>query len=735
MFATRGRRRQQPGQQAAPPPPGEADSFYGVRSLESSIADWASATRSTRCDSDAGGGEGGDVGDAVEHGHTFLHTHVNTHAHSSGGDDTDELAVMGATGMDDVGSPNAPRAPAPTPVDAEAGAANAAADPADSLELAIVSLTAPIPITRANDTRADTDVGTAGISPTTSTGQGATPTLPARLVLSLTEASPEAGREARLSQPPSPFQPCHPRWSHVPDHDPAYAQGGDEAEHEHEYERSPRTPDAADLVSEPSSPASFTSLPSYVASLSSLSRTSSPAWSHPAYSPYAAPRHVPEPESEHQNDAHAYGHGYGDAHRHRPAPDSLGASNELVLPTLSLPSSSLHLSFPRTEATERGLRVAVVGPADDAKAALRTLSTSENMVDVGHGRVGVVRDGHMVATFVLGLTVDEVEQRIQAAYAGLHNLLRPNPGAESAAIEAMVDAYASRADWIHAVVVYMAGSDVADVARLDKTVPVLTTSGPSDMGTVRVRAGPVVAEDDTSAALVDTARIESTLRGQAEPDSYFTPRPASNSVSPAPAVPAPTAAEAAADALADVLVSAVDSAAVLRAQSTARFLASHAARPAPAPRTAHASAPAPVVLSSSGPSSVDGAPMMPTVARHGGPGGGEWEATLSRRLAARRERDAADDARGAYTTYSRARGLRRVRATRDAKDRDPPSLFARQGADSAKRAGPGAGSVADVGLAGLVGKTFARARTRWGWGIVACAMALAVGWGCWAARR
>lgn len=101
--------------------------------------------------------------------------------------------------------------------------------------------------------------------------------------------------------------------------------------------------------------------------------------------------------------------------------------------------------------------------------------------------------------------------------------------------------------------------------------------------------------------------------------------------------------------------------------------------------------------------------------------GGEWEATLSRRLAARRELDAA-----AQAAAARRRATPRGRRTRRRKSASPTPcgpgpLFPRRSAPLA------------TGLVGLFESVFAPVRQWKPWAIVA-AIAVAVGCGIWAAR-
>lgn len=104
--------------------------------------------------------------------------------------------------------------------------------------------------------------------------------------------------------------------------------------------------------------------------------------------------------------------------------------------------------------------------------------------------------------------------------------------------------------------------------------------------------------------------------------------------------------------------------------------------------------------------------------------GGEWEATLSRRLAARRELDAAAQAAAARRRPTPRRRLKR-RASASPAPCGPGPLFPRS-----QRSAPLA-----TGLAGLIESVFAPVRKcKWRpWALVA-AIAVAVGCGIWAAR-
>lgn len=142
--------------------------------------------------------------------------------------------------------------------------------------------------------------------------------------------------------------------------------------------------------SEPSSPASYTSMPSYVASISSVSRTSSPAPLNMGF------------DTGYTGFTGFTGRGMG-------AGAGTG-SEELVLPTLSLPSSSLHLSLRRWEGSgSRGIRVALLGSSEMEKKLVRALGEREDLVDMGRrGEIGVVRNGEIAATLITGLGGDQV---------------------------------------------------------------------------------------------------------------------------------------------------------------------------------------------------------------------------------------------------------------------------------------------------------------------------------------
>ena len=118
-------------------------------------------------------------------------------------------------------------------------------------------------------------------------------------------------------------------------------------------------------------------------------------------------------------------------------------------------------------------------------------------------------------------------------------------------------------------------------------------------------------------------------------------------------------------------------------------------------------------------SSYEAAPM-PTLARV--QGGGEWEATLSRRLANRRQSHSQSP-----TEDTSKRGRRRSTATRPkvpkAKESCGPLFPFSPSSNSSDPKGVG------LGISELMEKTFGEIRRRWKWGLVAAAaVALVVGW-------
>jgi hypothetical protein len=162
--------------------------------------------------------------------------------------------------------------------------------------------------------------------------------------------------------------------------------------------------DLQDLISEPSSPASYSSLPTYGASISSLSRTSSPIAVVDDVVPRRPRWRAGETEPEQATVSASQ--------------DAKNDQDDLVLPTLNLPVSSLHLSA--TSANEldlpswdgngvEGIKVILVGSEEHKARVMRALAGKEHLVSLGFGRgVGVVRDGVLVGVVHSGVKAEQV---------------------------------------------------------------------------------------------------------------------------------------------------------------------------------------------------------------------------------------------------------------------------------------------------------------------------------------
>jgi len=155
-------------------------------------------------------------------------------------------------------------------------------------------------------------------------------------------------------------------------------------------------------ISEPGSPSSNTSLPSYVPSLSSLSRTSSPNSASVGNGARVHPSHL------HLSQGLGMGMGIGLASLLPGGLESSEGSGDLVLPTLSLPSSSLHLSLPRWTGEHDGIKVALLGDSAHIKRIIRELGEHEQVVQLNKGDIGVVRDSKVVLILMIGLTSEQV---------------------------------------------------------------------------------------------------------------------------------------------------------------------------------------------------------------------------------------------------------------------------------------------------------------------------------------
>ncbi|EIW67335.1 hypothetical protein M231_02522 [Tremella mesenterica] len=486
-------------------------------------------------------------------------------------------------------------------------------------------------------------------------------------------------------------------------------------------------------LSPPSSPASLASLPSFAPSLSSLSRTSSPAL-HDVYD------------------------------RISPSGREMGEM-DLVLPTLHLPNASLHLSLPLWEGkVDGGLRVAlvemeggshvkyekdatgkdVVRPTgvhgttmtgldgsdkeinqglieglassevgnldqigkgernesvekekklnagkrnDKTREVINLLKESEKVVqfwDQGRKEVGVVRDDKVVLRIMTGLTLDQAKTRVEATYHTLDQLLHPKPRLETMdKLEMLVEGYATKADWVH--LVYILGDDQSDrVKALSHSVPTMsqTLDSPSFFHL------PSSPQTHTVSPPDPTPRPSTVSPSINNPSGYFGPRPSTSTV-------------------VTQLISLIDHTPLVRSHSTASFLSW---RPSLRPtQIRHMEA------SFTSESSRD-VGIVPTLVHLGA--SGEWEATLSRRMAQRREADSSREIRGG----KHVRGRPKVTKTERHKPCHP--LFPPQ--SSSTESGLGwSRKIQDTfeGVRGWVGVS-----GKWGW---VCAVVVVVGAGWW----
>lgn len=176
-----------------------------------------------------------------------------------------------------------------------------------------------------------------------------------------------------------------------------------------------------DLSSAPPSPTSLTSMasvPSYVASLSSASRSSSPLGLG-----YGGVEAVETADSDNGQSSREGLRGHTDEGTGGSVAAAIAGTRrdrryerqgaELVIPELSLPSSSLHLSLRDWDGPVQGVKVVLLGPADLTKRVIRAIGETEECVSVrqegrGKGVVGVVRDGRMLGSVETGATAEQV---------------------------------------------------------------------------------------------------------------------------------------------------------------------------------------------------------------------------------------------------------------------------------------------------------------------------------------
>jgi hypothetical protein len=128
----------------------------------------------------------------------------------------------------------------------------------------------------------------------------------------------------------------------------------------------------------PSSPASIDF--SCIASLSSVSRASSPI--------------------------------SGIAYRRQPMGLGIDPEGEddLVLPTMSLPSSSLHMMLPKWAGSAEGIKIGLLGKAESIQELVRALEADNELdvLDVGKGCIGVVRGDQLLATLFTSTSLELV---------------------------------------------------------------------------------------------------------------------------------------------------------------------------------------------------------------------------------------------------------------------------------------------------------------------------------------
>lgn len=164
--------------------------------------------------------------------------------------------------------------------------------------------------------------------------------------------------------------------------------------------------------SAPPSPTSLTSLPSYVPSISSVSRSSSPVsaeagqtggggrWTRGA--PGAVLSALAR-DREHARVARATRHkGRGQAG------ETAGA--QLVIPELSLPSSSLHLSLRKWDGPVGGAKIVLLGPPELTRRVVASLGEREELVEIQgrKGNIGVLRGDQVVGVVVTGMSQEQV---------------------------------------------------------------------------------------------------------------------------------------------------------------------------------------------------------------------------------------------------------------------------------------------------------------------------------------
>ncbi|WWC90822.1 uncharacterized protein L201_005759 [Kwoniella dendrophila CBS 6074] len=494
-------------------------------------------------------------------------------------------------------------------------------------------------------------------------------------------------------------------------------------------------------TSEPSSPASFTSMPySYVASLSSLSRTSS-----------ISPMGLAEYQQHHN-------------HCHNQHHVEL-IQNELVLPTLSLPSESLslHMSLSKwsgdsQESEEGGLGIILLGGREQVEKTLREVRDIEQLVEIKSG-VGIVRNGKIALRIITGLkTVEQAQSRILYTYNSLNVLLHPDLREDSSAqgeLRRLIEGYIGRSDWVHSVI---ALEQDTGLEALEELVP---------LHPVDAKMPTTSEHSESSSHIIQTpsirpSEIEPTPRPSAETSGYFAPR----SYTPSPsssrdASPVRPSKSVAVQQIVELL----DHLAVSMGKSIDSFLSWRSKQIYYQPQTSTLFSTSPFdhmtkngekTMTSSLTSASSGVGAMPTVAR--AQGGGEWEATLSRRVAQRRESDTLRDRsltslRGSKTSTSSGYGHRpRKRKSLDKLENSSQREFSKKDCfsplfpkhnklnnyKSNKSASASSINEKGLGMNELMEKTFFKSVRKWtkGWrGLLVVGLVVAVGWGCWISKK
>lgn len=156
--------------------------------------------------------------------------------------------------------------------------------------------------------------------------------------------------------------------------------------------------------SAPPSPTSQTSLPSYLASEMSMSMPSSPGL---GYSTDESIREGAVLQALQRERARS---GVGSMLKTDRGQGNVEEAEEqdIVIPVLSLPSSSLHLSFRAYEGVVEGVKIALVGDISASRAFLRALGEREDLVNLGKSGVGLIRDGKLEVVFILGFSEQHV---------------------------------------------------------------------------------------------------------------------------------------------------------------------------------------------------------------------------------------------------------------------------------------------------------------------------------------